>query len=219
MKWANNLVVIVLALILAVETGFIIKLVMDQQQQTVRVLQGELDLQFAKNKNEELGNANGEIKGELEKANQQKTELTEAQGKLQEDANKLTAENEKLLLDQKNNLSKMEKLKVNVSDTTDKFMCDRTLSNVDFTNNESVNKSLKKYVTDTKGISDDVSASYWNLIWTGKKYSIHTVEVNSDEDNMNYIWKFTAYFRGESYGDHENGVFYNDDQCWMYLDK
>lgn len=219
MKWANNLVVIVLALILAVETGFIIKLVMDQQQQTVRVLQGELDLQFAKNKNEELGNANVEIKGELEKANQQKTELTEAQGKLQEDANKLTAENEKLLLDQKNNLSKMEKLKVNVSDTTDKFMCDRTLSNVDFTNNESVNKSLKKYVTDTKGISDDVSASYWNLIWTGKKYSIHTVEVNSDEDNMNYIWKFTAYFRGESYGDHENGVFYNDDQCWMYLDK
>lgn len=219
MKWANNLVVIVLALILAVETGFIIKLVMDQQQQTVRVLQGELDLQFAKNKNEELGNANGEIKGELEKANQQKTELTEAQGKLQEDANKLTAEKEKLLLDQKNNLSEMQKLKVNVSDTTDKFMCDRTLSNVDFTNNESVNKSLKKYVTDTKGISEDVSASYWNLIWTGKKYSIHTVEVHSDEDNMNYIWKFTAYFRGESHGDHENGVFYNDDQCWMYLDK
>ncbi len=56
------------------------------------------------------------------------------------------------------------------------------------------------------------------ILYAGSKYSIHTVEVFSAKENMTYMWKFTAYFRGESYGDHVNGIFYNDNQCWLYLE-
>lgn len=115
--------------------------------------------------------------------------------------------------------ARINKLQTENKSLTSKFMCNETLSNVDFTNNESVNKSLVKYVNDTKSLEEPISAHYWNLIWTKSKYSIHTIEVHSQKDRMNYIWKFTVYFRGESHGDHENGIFYNDDQCWMYLDK
>lgn len=99
-------------------------------------------------------------------------------------------------------------------------MCDKTLIDIDFTDNKSVNNELVKFVNrDKSSISEPVSAHYWSLLWTGEKYSIHTVEVYSAKDRTTYVWKFTAYFHGEAYGIHKNGVFWNDEQCWIYLEE
>lgn len=99
----------------------------------------------------------------------------------------------------------------------DGLFCDTQLNDVDFSNNESVNESLVSYVERTKSTAEPISAHYFNLIWTGEKHSIHTIEVYSQADNMNYLWKFIVYFRGEAYGRHENGIFNSDDMCWLYF--
>jgi hypothetical protein len=89
---------------------------------------------------------------------------------------------------------------------------------VNFSTNKSVNDALVDWVENNTTITEPVSAHYWNIIWTGDKYSIHTIEVYSAKNNVNYVWTFTAYFRGEADGEHANGIFYNDDQCWLYLE-
>lgn len=71
-------------------------------------------------------------------------------------------------------------------------MCSSILSNVDFTSNATVNKALKNYVNRIKNMKETISASYWNQIWTGENYSIHTIEVYSEADRTNYLWKFTV---------------------------
>lgn len=145
--------------------------------------------------------------------------LEEEKTNLLNENNLLLEESEALKESVKQKTTQISKLTREKTAITDKFMCDRTISNVDFSTNKSVSDSLVDYVMDTKSGSEPVSANYWNTVWTGEKYSIHTVAVFSAKDNTNYIWKFTAYFKGEAYGDHVNGIFYNDQQCWLYLDK
>lgn len=131
----------------------------------------------------------------------------------------LTAENKALKTDINTKKGQISELQAKQRSMEQKFMCDKTIGSINFSDNKSVNDALVKYVNQTKGISEPISAHYWKIIWTGEKYSTHTIEVHSEKDRTNYIWTFTAYFRGEAYGEHENGVFYNDEQCWIYLDK
>jgi outer membrane murein-binding lipoprotein Lpp len=120
-------------------------------------------------------------------------------------------------LDQKT--SDWQKANSEVAMTKSKYMCKDTLTGASFLDNESVNKSLVDYVNGHNNLDLPITAHYWNVIWTGSKYSTHTIEIHSEKDRTNYLWKFTVYFKGESFGDHVNGIFYNDDQCWLYLDK
>ncbi len=219
MKWASIVVVIVLALALVVESFLLINQMEKQQQLADDISRLEQEVRGAQNDNRLLSTENASLQTEIDKFANEKTVLVADTEKLTQEATELEAQIEKMSADIKTKTSRVSALTREKSALEKKFMCSRTLSNVDFSSNESVNKSLKKYVENTKNRSEAVSASYWNLIWTGEKYSTHTVEVNSEADNINYIWKFTVYFRGEAYGDHENGIFYNDEQCWMYLDK
>lgn len=223
MKWANIIAIIVLALGLVGETVFLVKQTGDQQEMGHQVFQLEQEVQDAESNNEKLIEENNAVsmnlKKEIEQVSLEKVTLVDKVAALEEDASKLKEDNTKLTNDLKAKTDRVSTLTRENSTMKKKFMCGRTLSNVDFASNDTVNKALKQYVNDTKNRSEIVSASYWNLIWTGEKYSTHTVEVYSEKDQINYVWKFTVYFRGESYGDHENGIFYNDDQCWMYLDK
>ena len=205
MKWASILAVVFIVLALIVETIFIIHQVGDQQRLSFQILGLEQNLTESENKNETLNGDNAKANKEIEELTIEKNQQIATNADLEKKLEEKIAYSTELL---KQN-STLEK----------KFLCEKSLSGVDFTDNETVNQSLKKYVRDTKNRSEPVSASYWSLIWTGDKYSIHTVEAYSEEENMNYIWKFTVYFNGESYGDHKDGIFYNDGQCWLYLDK
>lgn len=219
MKWASIVVVTVLVFALVTETFFLVNQFGKQQQLVANVFGLQQDIQASEGNNEKLTGEIDDLKEEMEQLSQEKSVLIEEVTELEKEVSTLSEENSKLSGDLKEKSDRVSALAGENRLLESKFMCERTLSNVDFSNNESVNKSLKKYVEDTKNLEEPITASYWNLIWTGDKYSIHTVEVHSEKDRTNYIWKFTVYFRGEAYGDHENGIFYNDHQCWMYLDK
>lgn len=99
------------------------------------------------------------------------------------------------------------------------FMCDEAPISVDFKDNASVSRSLTRFVEGWKAATEPVSSHHWNIVWSTEKYSIHTVQVYSERDNITYIWKFTAYFDRENNGLHKNGIFWNDRQCWLYLKR
>lgn len=159
------------------------------------------------------------ISSEKESLHKENGEMTTQLATLSAQIDTLTSEKIALETDVKSKKAQISEMQTKQRTTEKKFMCNSTISNISFSNNKSVNDALVKYVNRTKSISEPISAHYWKIIWTGENYSTHTIEVHSEKDHMNYIWTFTAYFRGEAYGDHENGVFYNDEQCWLYLDK
>lgn len=219
MKWASIVVIIVLALSLVGETFFLIKQSDDLRQMAGEVTQLKQEVLDSQSKNEELIQEKNSLQSGYDQVAQEKTIFSDKTAELEQEAAELSEVNKRLSENLKTKTNRVTELLSEKKSLESKFLCARTLPRVDFSSNEAVNKSLKKYVNDTKNFDEPVSASYWNLIWTGEKYSTHTVEVKSEKDNMVYIWKFTVYFRGESYGNHENGIFYNDDQCWLYLDK
>ncbi|MHB8088736.1 MAG: hypothetical protein ACYDH2_10885 [Anaerolineaceae bacterium] len=177
------------------------------------------DLLKAETKNSQLTNDLASVTSEKDSLAQENDAADAQLTTLTAQLTTLTGENATLNGD-------LDKIKDQISDLQatqrsmeKKFMCSKTISSIDFTGNKSVNDALSKYVNQTKSITEPITANYWNIIWTGEKYSTHTIEAHSEKDRTNYLWTFTAYFRGEAYGDHENGVFYNDRQCWIYLDK
>lgn len=168
---------------------------------------------------EKLSNEIGTISSEKESLLKENDEKTTQLATSSAQIETLTSEKTALETDVKSKRAQISELQAKQRAMVQTFMCDKTISSINFSDNKSVNDALVKYVNQIKGISEPISAHYWKIIWTGEKYSTHTIEVHSEKDRMNYIWTFTAYFRGEAYGDHENGVFYNDEQCWIYLDK
>ncbi len=219
MKWVSIIAVVVLALALVAETFFLVQQIDNLQQMTGEIARLQQEVADSQTKYEDLVEEKNTLQEGFEKVTFERTTFIDKSSKLEQEVTELSEENKSVKEDLKTKTNRVSELLRENKALESKFMCDRILSNVDFSSNEAVNKSLKKYVSDTKNLDEAVSASYWNLIWTGDKYSTHTVEVNSVKDNVVYVWKFTVYYRGESYGDHENGIFYNDDQCWLYLDK
>ncbi|GIV63891.1 MAG: hypothetical protein KatS3mg045_1230 [Bellilinea sp.] len=210
---------LVLMLLLSGETIFLLNTNQHRSVLAKHVTELEQTIQRKKEENEKLTHENSQLKDSLELTNLEKQQSAEKILELEEEIKSL----EKQLADaQKDLVSKnaqIANLREDIVKTKDKFMCSTSLSRVDFTSNATVNNVLKNYVNRIKNMNEPISASYWNQIWTGKNYSIHTIEVYSEKDNTNYLWKFTVYFRGEAYGEHEYGIFYNDNQCWLYLDK
>jgi hypothetical protein len=135
---------------------------------------------------------------------------------LEDEINTLTDETKEL----KNELGM---LRINYESKLDalekELMCDEAPINVDYASNKTVSDSLVKFVNGWKSAEEPISSHHWSLIWTGNKYSIHTVEVHSEKDNINYIWTFIAYFQGEGNGLHSDGIFWADHQCWLDFKK
>ena len=101
----------------------------------------------------------------------------------------------------------------------EKLMCEESPINVDYENNKTVSDSLVKFVNSKKSVEEPITSHRWSIIWTKSRFSIHTIEVHSEKDSINYVWKFTSYFNGEGNGRHVNGIFWADHQCWLDFDK
>lgn len=114
-------------------------------------------------------------------------------------------------------------LKVNyegkLDELEEKIMCAEAPINVNYKDNKSVNDSLVNFVERIKNREEPISSHRWSIFWTKSKYSLHTIEVHSEKDSMNYVWKFIAYFDGEGHGRHVNGIFWADYQCWLNFNK
>lgn len=164
------------------------------------LMMGRLD-----GKCQDIQKNNDQLKNEIEAFQKDNQKLNQA---VKDDAAEISNLKEQVLKvnQEKNN---------EVAAMENRFMCAESPIIVSYRDNASVNNSLKVFVENTKSIDEPITASYWNAIWTGDNYSIHTIEVESEKDQTNYLWKFTAYFDGESYGQHVNGVFWNDQQCWL----
>lgn len=188
------------------------------QEETIKRLE-EKTIRGLEDEKARLESEKTNLSIEIGRLRQEKTELTTQNEKQAEELVELSNQLSTLTPQMKAKNDELRKVRNEVISMKKKFMCDTTMAKPDFSSNDSVSKALAKYVERTKGIDEPVTAHYWNQVWTGEKYSIHTVEVYSKNDRINYVWKFTVYYRGEAYGDHENGVFYNDQQCWLYLDK
>ena len=226
MKKSFTAVTIILALIAVVEAGILIFSFVSLNQQSRQKVSLQQELTELKQQKQDLEASQGEAQFNLGKVSQERDSLLEQIKSLQDDNSNLNKDLDKeveekgtLSAQLKDSKDEASNLRSDVSSLNQKFMCEDTLTDVDFTSLDLVNKALGKYVEDTKNMTEPVSARYYNQIWTGQKYSIHTVEVHTEKDRMTYLWKFTVYFRGENFGLHENGIFYNDQQCWLYLDK
>jgi hypothetical protein len=149
-----------------------------------------------------LQNEKTNLKTDVSKLTDAKNLLSEKIIKLETEAKDLNGKMSELTKNLADKTSSVTKLQSENRSLKQKYMCKDTLNNVDFSSNKTVNTALTSYVNRTKSLDLPVSANYWNLIWTGSKYSTHTVEVYSAKENMTYLWKFTVYYRGESYGDH-----------------
>ena len=168
----------------------------------------------------------GELDNQAEEIDQLETGIETLESEintLNRDIESLNGEID-ILIDEVNDL-KHEKgmLKVNYEGQLDELegilMCEESPINVDYENNKTVSDSLVKFVNSWKGAEEPISSHRWSLIWTKSKYSIHTIEVHSEKDSINYVWKFTSYFNGEGNGRHVNGIFWADHQCWLDFDK
>jgi hypothetical protein len=226
MKTISIVTVAVLSVALIIETIFFLQLSRNQQKFSYQVSSLQQDVKELEKSNTLLKDSQTLLENEKSKllvntgqlSQENETFSTEI-AKKEEQIKSLTDDVGKLTTELDEQKASVSKLQTENNSLKSKFMCKKTLSSVDFTNNKSVNKSLVAFAESVNTRPEPISAHYWNLIWTGSKYSIHTIEVHSEKERTNYIWKFTVYFRGESYGDHGNGIFYNDDQCWLYLDK
>jgi cell division protein FtsB len=217
MKIASILITILIIVALAGETVFIFHQFSTQQALMSQQLQLQQKIGGLEKEKLSLEKDNANLEKVIEQLNKENDTLTERTSSLEEENKKLADQVADLTKTGNVKTSDINRLQSEVSTINKKLLCENLLTKVDFTNNETVNKSLVSYVEANKNEVEPVSAHYWNLIWTGSKYSVHTIEVHSAKDQINYIWKFTVYFQGESYGDHVNGVFYNDDQCWLYM--
>ncbi len=99
----------------------------------------------------------------------------------------------------------------------EQFMCSGANISPDYETNHSVSETLLDYVSDVNSQSVAVSANYWKVFWTGAKFSHHTVEAFDRSANWVYLWDFIVFFDGESSGEHVNGIFWADQQCWLDL--
>lgn len=210
MKKATIAITVVLLLALISETVFLIILVKNRNELVVNMFNEQM-------KNVKLTNDITNITAEKDDLVKEKGGLDDQILSLKSQLAAITEENDSLIDSNELKAERIDSLLDEKEAINSKFMCAKTLKTVDFSNNKSVSDDLVKYVTQAKSTQEPVTAAFWNTVWTGEKYSIHTIEVESEKDNATYVWKFTVYYRGESYGDHENGVFYNDDQCWLYF--
>lgn len=101
----------------------------------------------------------------------------------------------------------------------ERFMCSAANFSPDYETNHSVSETLLEYVSDINSQSVAVSANYWKIFWTGTKFSHHTVEAFDRSANRVYLWDFIVFYEGESSGEHVNGIFWADQQCWLDLSR
>lgn len=217
MKWISIAVIIVLVLSLVGMTYYLVQQSASVQRFTTQLSESQQKVTSLEKDNSGLASEKTALQADINSLDQEKKLLSDQITKLEGEEKDLNSQVTDLTKKLKDKTSSEAQLMVDKGALQRKLMCEDTLGNVDFSSNESVSASLANYVDRTKNTDLPVSAHYWNLVWTDSKYSIHTVEVHSAKEHMNYIWKFTVYFQGESYGHHKYGVFYNDDQCWLYL--
>jgi predicted nuclease with TOPRIM domain len=216
MKKALVGICIVLLVALGAESAFFIS----------NANQWKLATQDAQTQKEDLNNQIATLQAdksnlvvENAKLSQEKDTLNEEMGSLSDENRTLNDKVDSLTDDLKNRTTDWQEATSELKATKDKYLCKKPITAVSFVDNSSVDQALVKYVNSTKNPDEPISAHNWSIIWTGSKYSIHTVEVYSEKDKTSYIWKFTVYFKGEDYGYHVNGIFYNDQQCWLYIEK
>lgn len=104
-----------------------------------------------------------------------------------------------------------------IRELEERFICANVNLSPDYETNHSISETLLDFVSDINSQSVAVSSNYWKVFWTGAKFSHHTVEAFDRSANYVYLWNFIVFFDGEGSGDHANGIFWADQQCWLDL--
>jgi hypothetical protein len=217
-KWVSIFVIVAFGIIALTEAVFLFLSFGKETQSRVLLDSVNNKLSEATTKNTELEGVKSDLQYSNGQCSQEIDSLTSEKAQLITTSDELTVKFDSLEKENKTNLDSIVSLKKENKALTDRFMCKDQIKGVTFIDNKMVNTLLVKYVEDTSNLKLPVTSHSWNIVWSDSKYSIHTIGILSTKDNINYIWKFTVYFKGEAYGEHANGIFYNDQQCWLYLE-